>query len=85
MKISFKSLCEADFTLLLKWLEASHVKAWWDQNIQWTPELIQEKYTDYVKGYKLENGVAKPISSYIIYVDNTPIGYIQIYNAYEYR
>lgn len=84
MRITFKSLCESDFTLLLKWLEAPHVKAWWDQDIQWTPQLIQAKYGDYVKGYKLENGVAKKINSYIIYVDEMPIGYIQIYNAHDF-
>jgi aminoglycoside 6'-N-acetyltransferase len=85
MKIIFKSLCEADFTLLLKWLEAPHVKGWWDQDIQWTPELIQEKYMDCVKGYKLEHGITKPISAYIIYVDNIPIGYIQTYNPYDFE
>ncbi|WP_367608387.1 hypothetical protein [Legionella sp. W05-934-2] len=60
MKISFKSLCEADFSLLLKWLEAPHVKAWWDQDIEWTPDLIRENF-DYIKGYKFYNGVAKAI------------------------
>jgi len=84
MKITFKLLCEDDFKLLLKWLEIPHVKAWWDRDIQWTPDLIREKYTDYVKGYKLENGIAKPISAHIIYVDNISIGYIQINNAYDF-
>ncbi len=84
MKISFKSLCEAHYTFLLKWLEAPHVKACWDPDIQWTLPLIEEKYADYAKGYKLENDEAKPISAYIIYVDNKPIGYIQLYNAYDF-
>lgn len=83
MKISFKSLCEVDFILLLEWLEAPHVKAWWDKDIEWTPDLIRENF-DYVKGYKLDNGVAKAISARIIYVDNTPIGYIQFYSAHEF-
>ena len=68
----------------MKWLEEPHVKAWWDQEIQWTPNLIQEKYGSYVKGYKLENSVTKPISAYIICVDEIPIGYIQLYNAYDF-
>ena len=54
MNIIFKPLGEADFPLLLKWLEKSHVKAWWDPDILWTLELIKEKYSDYVKGYKIE-------------------------------
>lgn len=84
MKITFIPLTESHFPLLLEWLEKPHVKAWWDQDIKWTPALIEEKYVDYVKGYKLENGVAKTISAHIIYADNTPIGYIQIYNAYDF-
>jgi len=84
MKISFRPLCEDHYTFLLKWLVAPHVKAWWDPDIQWTLPLIEEKYEDYVKGYKVENDEAKPISAYIIYADNKAIGYIQLYNAYDF-
>ncbi len=84
MKITFLPLTESHFPLLLEWLEKPHVKAWWDQDVKWTQALIEEKYADYVKGYKLENGAAKTISAHVIYADNTPIGYIQIYNAYDF-
>ncbi|WP_316355143.1 GNAT family N-acetyltransferase [Candidatus Trichorickettsia mobilis] len=84
MNITFTPLAESHFPQLAKWLEAPHVKAWWDQDVQWTPKLIQEKYTDYVKGKRQENGIAKVISAHVICVDNTPIGYIQIYNAYDF-
>lgn len=94
MNIIFKPLRETDFPLLLKWLEMLHVKAWWpvdqslsvdgDQDIQWTPELIRQKYGSYTKGYKLEKGVAKTIGAYIIFVGEIPVGYIQIYNAYDF-
>ena len=84
MRITFVPLAESHFPLLLKWLEAPHVKKWWDQDVHWTPVLIQQKYGDYIKGYKLDNGVAKPINAYIICVDEKPIGYIQIYNAYDF-
>ncbi|WP_395947024.1 GNAT family N-acetyltransferase [Caedibacter taeniospiralis] len=84
MKITFTPLAESHFPLLLKWLETPHVKKWWDQDVRWTPALIQEKYANYVKEYKLENDIAKTIKAYIIYVDNMPIGYIQIYNAYDF-
>lgn len=80
----FKPLQSNHFPLLLKWLEAPHVKAWWDQNIEWTPELIEEKYGTYTEGYKVENGVRKPIHAYIVCVDNTDIGYIQFYNAHDF-
>jgi RimJ/RimL family protein N-acetyltransferase len=84
VNIIFKPFSEGYFPLLLKWLEMPHVKAWWDQDVKWTLSLVQEKYKTYVKGYKLEKGIAKPISAYIIYVDEVPIGYIQIYNAYDF-
>lgn len=53
MKITFIPLAKSHFSLLLEWLETPHVKTWWDQDLSWTYELIQKKYTDYVKGYKL--------------------------------
>lgn len=84
MKIEFKPLSIFDFPLLLKWLSAPHVKKWWDQDITWTKESITEKYSSYVKGYKLENGEKKAISAFIIYLEDKPIGYIQIYNAYDF-
>lgn len=84
MKIKFIALSISDFPLLLKWLETPHIKQWWDQNIIHTEESVKEKYSSYVEGYKLENGEKKPISSYIICIDDKPIGYIQIYNAYDF-
>lgn len=84
MKITFTQLTESHFSLLLKWLKAEHVKTWWDQDVNWTDELISKKYADYVKGYKLVNGTPKPIHPYIICVDKKPIGYIQLYNVYDF-
>ncbi|MBX9585946.1 MAG: GNAT family N-acetyltransferase [Gammaproteobacteria bacterium] len=84
MKISFVPLAESHFPLLLKWLEMPHVKKWWDQDVKWTLALIQEKYSDYVKGYKLDNGISKPIKAYIICAEAKPIGYVQIYNVYDF-
>jgi RimJ/RimL family protein N-acetyltransferase len=84
MNITFAPLVVSHFSLLLKWLESPHVKKWWDQDVHWTPALIDQKFGDYVKGYKLDNDIAKPINAYIICVDEKPIGYIQIYNAYDF-
>jgi aminoglycoside 6'-N-acetyltransferase len=72
----------------LKWLETPHVKAWWDQEIMWTPALIQAKYTSYVKGYSQakiqETLFERPIYASIISVDTTPIGYIHYYNKHDF-
>lgn len=84
MTITFQPLQELHFPLLLKWLEKPHVKAWWDPEVRWTPELIKEKYESYVQGYKLEQGIKKPLQTYVIYVDDSPIGYIQLYNGHDF-
>ncbi len=84
MQITFIPLAESHFPLLLQWLETAHVKAWWDPDIQWRLGSIQEKYSSYVKGHKLDNGVSKPIKACIICDAGKPIGYIQIYNAYDF-
>ena len=84
MKIEFKPFSENHFPLMLKWLSAPHVKAWWDNHVNHTETSIKEKYSSYVNGYKLESGEKKAIHSYIIHVDNNPVGYIQIYNAYDF-
>jgi aminoglycoside 6'-N-acetyltransferase len=46
MIIEFTPLTEENLPLLLKWLETPHVKKWWDQNVKWTSELIQKKYSN---------------------------------------
>lgn len=84
MAIHFTPLQDAHFPLLLKWLETPHVNAWWDMDIQWTPQLIKEKFGSYVHGYKLEQGVRKPFQAYIICMNDVPMGYIQLYNAHEF-
>lgn len=82
-RITFQALESSHFDLLLLWLNQAHVKRRWDQDISWTPELIKEKYTDYVAGYKQEvvNGVLtkKPIFAFIMVYDGLAIGYIQMY------
>lgn len=84
MKIKFLKLSISDFPLLLKWLGNHHVKQWWDQDITHAEKSIEEKYISYTQGYKLENGEKKAISAFIIYLDDKPIGYIQLYNAYDF-
>lgn len=84
MTITFEPLHESHFSLLLKWLEAPHVKKWWDQDVTYTMDLIHEKYSSYIKGYKLVDGQQRPIQGFIIHNNQNPIGYIQIYNAYDF-
>lgn len=82
--ISFSPLAKADFALLHKWLLTPHVRAHWDNDVNWTMDIIQEKYGTYIRGYKLVDRVKKPMYAYIIYYDGTPIGYIQMYNVHDF-
>jgi len=84
MNITFDPLVKLHFPMLLMWLQTPHIKAWWDQNVQWTSELIEEKFRSYTKSYKMQDGIAKKLHAYIICVDAKPIGYIQLYNAYDF-
>lgn len=84
MTITFEPLSESHFPLLLKWLESSHVKKWWDQDVTYTMDSVREKYRSYVGGYKKIEGKKKPIHAYIINTKTAPVGYIQIYNAYDF-
>jgi GNAT superfamily N-acetyltransferase len=84
VKIKYEPLQTYHLPLLLKWLEAPHVKAWWDHDLHWTMDLVIEKYESYVDGYKLEDGIKKPIRAYIACVHDRPVGYIQLYNAHDY-
>jgi aminoglycoside 6'-N-acetyltransferase len=67
MIITFEPLHESHFPLLLKWLETAHVKKWWDQDLTYTLELVHEKYSSYIKGYKLVDGQQKSIQGFIIH------------------
>jgi aminoglycoside 6'-N-acetyltransferase len=49
MIITFKPLNESHFPLLLKWLEAHHVKAWWDKDVIYTMELVKEKFDKHIR------------------------------------
>lgn len=82
--INFQPLVAKHYSLLLKWLEAKHVKAHWDQDVKYNLALVREKYQNYVEGYKVLNGIKKPLYAFLINCDSIPIGYIQYYNAYDF-
>lgn len=84
IEIDFLKLQESHFPLLLKWLEAPHIKKWWDQDISYTQELVKEKYSSYVLGYKADDNLKKVLGAYIINLNRVPIGYIQVYDFYDF-
>jgi aminoglycoside 6'-N-acetyltransferase len=82
--ITFAPLQPLHFPLLLSWLHAPHVRAWWDKDVPWTAEFIEKKYTHYTMGYKILGAIKKLIYAFIIEVDDVPVGYIQYYNKYDF-
>jgi RimJ/RimL family protein N-acetyltransferase len=81
MNITFVPLTELHFPLLLNWLESTHVKERWDQDIVYTLELVKEKFGEHAHAFLISNKQDKLTYAYIIKVDDEAIGYIQAYNA----
>ncbi len=88
MNISFRKLQKEDFPLILKWLMVAHVRKWWDPDINWNLDKIEEKYQYYVEGFKLlrlkDKTIKKPMHAYIIQLDDKDIGYIQYYDKHDF-
>lgn len=80
----FEALSKKHFDLLLRWLLMPHVSSWWDSDVQWTLSLVQKKYDSYVLGFCLVDGVAKEINAFIVFFENQPIGYIQVYKTRDF-
>lgn len=84
MKITFVPLAESHFPLLLKWLEASYVKKWWDQDVTYTLELVKEKFGKHIHGLAISKNSNHKIYAYIICANKEMMGYIQAYNAHDF-
>lgn len=83
-QIQFLPLTEQHFPLMLSWLQKPHVKAWWDSKTEWTLERVYEKYSSYVQGFKNLDGLARPIHSFILALGHVLVGYLQVYNLYDF-
>ena len=86
MDIVFEPLSQAHYALLLKWLEAPHVKRWWDNDIVYTLDLVKEKFgnANYIHQDTISTEISKKVYAYLVSIDNEKIGYIQAYNAKGY-
>ena len=70
--ITFRHLSETDLLLLHNWFQKLHVKEWYARDVHYTPDMIREKYLPRILD-------SKSIPNFIIYADDIPIGYIQLY------
>lgn len=72
ISISFKPLTENDLSLLHKWFQKSHVKQFYARDEDYTIDMIRKKYLPRILS-------PDSIPNFIAYVNNTAIGYIQLY------
>ncbi len=79
--ITFCPLNADYFPLLLKWLEAPHVKKWWDSDITYDIALVRKKFNQHIHKMPISYAANMLIYAYIINADGRAIGYIQTYNA----
>jgi RimJ/RimL family protein N-acetyltransferase len=70
--IHIKSLTENNLPLLHDWFQKPHVRKWYARDENYTIDMIRKKYLP-----RILNPESSP--NFIIYADNTPIGYIQLY------
>ncbi|HLB42375.1 MAG TPA: GNAT family N-acetyltransferase [Gammaproteobacteria bacterium] len=70
--INFKPLTENDLPLMFNWFQKPHVKQWYARGENYTLDMIREKYLPRILH-------PESILNFIVYVGNTPIGYIQLY------
>lgn len=74
MTITFTPLTREHLPLMLTWLQAPHVKQWWDRHMNWTIEKVEQKFGTYCEGFKVVDGGKRPIYAFVIELDSKPIG-----------
>ncbi len=75
--ITFKFLTEADLPLVCNWFQKPHIKQWYACGENYTLDMIREKYLPRILH-------PESIPNFIIYADNTPIGYFQLYHVKDF-
>src|SRR3990167_2530395 len=71
--ITFKPLHEDDLTLLHQWFQKPHIKQWYARGELFTIEMIIDKYLPRIRNPEW-------IPNFLIYLDDKPVGYIQLYH-----
>lgn len=70
---TFKALTENDLSLLHDWFQKPHILAWYARGEHYSLNMIKEKYKPRIND--------STIPSFIIYLEEQPIGYIQLYET----
>lgn len=74
-KFTFKPLSFADVSLMYQWFNLPHVQRFYSLR-EWTEKEVLEKLKLYITG-------EKPVSGFIVLMDENPIGYVQQYKISE--
>lgn len=68
----FKPLAVEDLNQLYQWFQEPTINYWYARDKNWTLNEIKEKYEPRILG-------KEHVPSFIVYVDNSPFGFIQYY------
>jgi RimJ/RimL family protein N-acetyltransferase len=71
-KITFRKLQLEDLPLMYKWQNQPHVKEWYSRKEDTSFEGLSNRYLPRIKG-------EKPLYCYIVYYEDTPVGFMQTY------
>ena len=74
--ITFKPLEKSDFALLYKWLNIDFVTKWYAKR-KFAYDDVEKKYSRYVEG-------VVPVDSFIVEIDDVPIGYCHVFRIKDY-
>ena len=72
--ILFKPLEPTDLALMHVWFHKPSIKQWYTRNENYTRDMIDAKYLPRIRN-------PENIPNFIIYADNHPVGYIQLYST----
>jgi aminoglycoside 6'-N-acetyltransferase len=81
----FEPLKLEHLSILHRWMQEPHVAEWWGEEKSWSFEEIEKNYNSYTYGYKSVQGERKPICPFLIYFHGHQIGYIQMYDAFDFE
>lgn len=83
--IDFIPLQKSHFPLLYQWLNLQNQLEWYGDGQKVSHAKIKEKYSPYCHGFKEENSQRKPLYAFMITWNDCFIGYIQFYNACDFK
>ena len=75
-EITFKTLSLTDITLMHRWFNMPHVQKFYSLR-HWNKQEVLKKLKPYISG-------EKPVSGFIIFLDERPIGYVQSYRLIDF-